>query len=92
MIAGVRIVNFKCFEDEALSLKALTLLAGGNGTGKSSVLQALLLVRQAITSDLSNGYREVALGDILGLQLGTAAEIDNQGILHWQVDVALLHH
>ncbi len=39
--------NFKCFEDQSFPLKSLTLLTGLNSTGKSSVLQSLLLLRQS---------------------------------------------
>ena len=45
MIRQLRLRNFKCFKDQQLDLKPLTLLSGLNGTGKSSVLQALLLLR-----------------------------------------------
>ena len=47
MIEHVRLCHFKCFEDEHVRLGGLTLLAGMNGTGKSSVIQALLLLRQS---------------------------------------------
>lgn len=40
--------NFKCFEDTTVPLQQLTVLAGGNSVGKSSVVQALLLVRFVI--------------------------------------------
>ena len=39
--------NFKCLDDVRLLIGPLTLLAGLNGMGKSSVLQALLLLRQS---------------------------------------------
>jgi len=47
MITRVRLRNFKCFQDAVLPFGALTLLAGINGSGKSSVIQALLLLRQS---------------------------------------------
>lgn len=39
--------NFKYHENTKLSLSNLNLLTGGNGMGKSSVLQGLLLLRQS---------------------------------------------
>jgi len=42
------ISGFKCFEDKTFELKNITLLTGSNGTGKSSFIQALLLIRSAI--------------------------------------------
>ena len=39
---------FKCFELLKLPLGTLTLLSGGNASGKSSVLQALVLLHQTM--------------------------------------------
>ena len=47
MITRIRMRNFKCFKESDLPLGGLTVLAGLNGTGKSSVIQALLLLRQS---------------------------------------------
>lgn len=47
MIERVHMRNFKCFDDVSISLNRLTVLAGLNGAGKSSVIQALLLLRQS---------------------------------------------
>jgi len=46
MISGIKLKNFKCFEDETIELAPLNLWAGLNGMGKSTVIQALLLLRQ----------------------------------------------
>ena len=47
MIERVRMRNFKCFDDASIPLNRLTVLAGLNGAGKSSAIQALLLLRQS---------------------------------------------
>ena len=47
MIRGLKITNFKCFEDQSINFSWLTLLAGANATGKSTVIQVLLLLRQS---------------------------------------------
>ena len=47
MIDCLHIHNFKCFEDQSIPFGRLTLLSGLNGMGKSTVLQALLLLRQS---------------------------------------------
>lgn len=47
MIKWLRLVNFKCFEDQSLWCAPLTILSGLNGMGKSTVLQSLLLLRQS---------------------------------------------
>jgi len=43
MITKLNICNFKCFQNQDIDFKKLTILAGANGVGKSSVIQALLL-------------------------------------------------
>ena len=47
MIASVTLDNFKCFRHFYIPLRKLTLIAGVNGAGKSSVIQSLLLLRQS---------------------------------------------
>lgn len=48
-INRVRLRNFRCFEDSGeIDLAPLTLIFGRNNTGKSSILQSLLLLRQTI--------------------------------------------
>ena len=48
MITLVRLENFKAFKALSLPCAPLTILSGLNGTGKSSVLQSLLLLRQSM--------------------------------------------
>ena len=52
METHLNISGFKCFKDDSFKLKEITLLTGSNGTGKSSLIQALLLVRLAIEKNL----------------------------------------
>jgi predicted ATPase len=69
MITELRLRNFKCFEELDLPLCPLTLLSGTNGAGKSTVLQALLLIRQSqLHGELTEG-RIVFNGELL--QLGS---------------------
>ena len=48
MITNIILENFKCFRRLGINPKQLTVLIGPNGTGKSSVLQALLLLKQSV--------------------------------------------
>lgn len=47
MLTQIILDRFKCFDHLYMPLKPLTLIAGINGAGKSSVIQALLLLRQS---------------------------------------------
>lgn len=72
MISHLRLQRFKCFEDQEIHFGKLTLLVGGNATGKSSAIQALLLLRQSIqTGALQNG--ELSLNGSL-VNIGTAQD------------------
>lgn len=46
MIKKIQIENFKCFLNTTVEFNNLTVLAGANGAGKSSIIQVLLLIRQ----------------------------------------------
>lgn len=46
MLTKITLKNFKCFEEQEIPLSNISLLTGLNGMGKSTVLQALLLLRQ----------------------------------------------
>ncbi|MFK3772119.1 DUF3696 domain-containing protein [Pseudomonas sp. NPDC089406] len=47
MISSLEVKNFKCFKSAHIPLKPITVVCGGNGVGKSSMIQTLLLMRQA---------------------------------------------
>ncbi|MDQ2906650.1 MAG: AAA family ATPase, partial [Chloroflexota bacterium] len=72
MLHRLRLQNYKCFEDQSLEFKALTLLSGLNGTGKSSVLQSLLLLRQSYQQNLLQTTGLALNGDLI--HIGTAKD------------------
>ena len=51
---GLYINGFKCFIDKHFELNNLTLLTGANASGKSSVIQALLILKYASESEEAN--------------------------------------
>jgi len=72
MIRSLSLKNFKPFESELLEFRALTLFSGLNSTGKSSVLQSLLLLRQSYQQSLLPGIGLALNGDLVCI--GTAQD------------------
>jgi len=72
MIRFIRMENFKCFETQKVELGALTLLSGLNGMGKSTILQALLLLRQSYQQGLLQKTGLSLNGDLV--RIGTAQD------------------
>lgn len=71
---NITIKNFKCFSDTIIPINNLTVLAGVNGSGKSSIIQSLLLLRKAIEVDIN---KKLELRDLFGLNLGYANDLLN---------------
>lgn len=57
---NINIKNFKCFYDIEIPINALTVFAGANGNGKSTAIQALLLLRRTVEhcSEWKNNHFE----------------------------------
>ena len=53
-VEEIRLQNFRAFENARLQLSDLTFLVGRNGAGKSSLLDAVDLLRQATSESLEN--------------------------------------
>ena len=51
MIKKINLNNFKSHKQTEINLGNFTLLCGGNGVGKSSLIQILLLLREAYIKD-----------------------------------------
>jgi len=77
MIRSFEISNFKCFRKASFSFRNLTLLAGMNGAGKSSVLQGLLLLRQSKGEGFLERHGLSLNGDLV--EMGTAKDIFFEG-------------
>ena len=78
MLRSVRLQNYKCFEDQLLEFKSLTLLTGLNGTGKSSVIQALLLLRQSFQQNLLQTTGLALNGDLIYIGNAKDALFENR--------------
>ena len=76
MLDSLQLTNFKGFKEQTIPLRPLTMLSGINSMGKSTILQALALLRQSyhqgmiIGESTSGPMRIGSFGDlIIGDQL-----------------------
>jgi len=96
MLNSLSLKYFKCFESLHLPLSPLTMLSGTNASGKSSVLQALVLLHQTMrehewsTRLMLNG-KSIKLGTVLDVvnesQGGKSFEIgleNNEHFYSWK--------
>lgn len=73
MIKELKIRGFKRFTEDVFRTPPLTILTGMNGAGKTSVIHALLLMREASRRN----DQLVELNGPYGLELGTFGDIQN---------------
>lgn len=79
MLTRIQLSNFKCFDQLDLDLSSLNLLCGLNSSGKSTVIQALMLLHQSHRSgELLNGSLQLR-GELI--DLGTAGDVLSR---HWE--------
>ncbi|UIJ67291.1 DUF3696 domain-containing protein [Bacillus cereus] len=72
MISKLNIENYKCWVQKEIDFSPLTILAGGNAVGKSSVVQSLLLMKKAYENVHSG---EILSSDVNGINLGLPKDI-----------------
>ncbi len=88
------IKNFKCFEEQSIPLGQLTVLAGANSVGKSSVVQALLLLRCSVDNLWKEHFLDakpsVPLNGAYHLNLGNSSEVLNRAASEPKIKIALL--
>ena len=79
MLNKLFIKNYKCFPTYEFSLAPLTLLTGANGAGKSSLIQAILLLKEVI--DDGRSEITVAPQQVFGGNIGSAAQLVSQDFI-----------
>ena len=75
MLTQIDLLDFKCFGLLRLPLRPLTLLSGANASGKSTVMQALVLLHQTMREH--EWSRNLMLNGA-AVQLGTVADVIDQ--------------
>ena len=87
MIERIDLRYFKCFEMLQLPVCPLTLLAGANASGKSAIMQALVLLHQTIREH-EWSMRLMLNGNVI--RLGTVADVIDQVHGRDECKIALL--
>ena len=64
MIKKIQIKNFKSIKNINLQLSELNIFCGENASGKTSIIHALLLAAQKITSDYSIDGSILKIGEL----------------------------
>jgi predicted ATPase len=99
----LKIENFKCFRKTEIPFEKITVLAGANSVGKSSVVQSLLLIRSIIEKGISmalvqglinqDDYQNAPIGISLNgpflLNLGVTQEVLNREALTNQIKFSI---
>lgn len=73
----INLVNFKCFKDISIPLNQYTAFLGMNGIGKSSAIQAILMLKNATMGTHPIGS-VIPLNGLYEMNLGTFNDIINQ--------------
>lgn len=85
MIETVEIQGFKRYKSQKFNFSPLTVLAGLNGSGKTSLIHSLLLMQKASISP----RHEVSLNEEEGLELGSADSVknwDSDGLIEFSIE------
>ena len=68
MPRSIQLGNFKCIPDKQFDLNRINIFTGYNGRGKSSLLQAIMILSQSIKKDKLNSLEKIHLnGDFVSL-------------------------
>lgn len=86
MLARIDLRDFKCFRILKLPLRPLTLLSGTNASGKSSVIQALVLLHQTMRDHEWSSHLMLNGG---AARLGTTADVIDQVYGHRTFEISL---
>jgi len=101
MLRRISLQNFKCWKELDIELAPITLLFGANSSGKSAILQSLLMLKQTVASrdpsqhlNFGGGTRDyVDLGSYRDLVLGHSDKLPIGMKLGWDTKVnAVFQH
>lgn len=77
MITHLKVRNFKALQEADVPLRSLSLFTGLNGMGKSTLMQAILLLRQSYQQQFITNQGLILNGNLV--DIGTAQDALNEG-------------
>lgn len=87
MLNFIGLRNFKAFDDIEINLGQLTLLSGLNGSGKSTILQALGMLRQSFDGRFIQAGELALNGELV--EIGTGRDVLYQGFETAEIELSL---
>ena len=87
MINSYKLKNFKSFDSAKLAFTKLNVLSGINGSGKSSVIQSLLLLKSYYDYQ-SSDYNVINLNNNY-CQLGKVQDVFHEGAEDQKIELVL---
>jgi len=88
-IEKVQIKNFKSMRDIAIELRGLTIITGVNSSGKSSFIQALLLLKQNEDRFFSHRGNKLANINDKYVRLGNKKDILYEGAFKENIEISI---
>lgn len=92
MLSNLELTNFKAFAKQDFAVAPLTLLTGLNSSGKSTVLQALALLRQSYDANLLFDVLDPDPGFLLNgdlVELGTGRDVRHEAYGESSPDISV---
>ena len=82
MIEKIKLLNFKCFNHAEIAMNRLTVLTGANASGKSTVIQSLILsdYTNRLGKHMGGRWDEVSIdvNSVFGFQIGAPNALVSQ--------------
>ena len=88
-INSIRVKNFRCLKDVNLNLEKLNIIWGLNGTGKSSIFEAIYLLKQYINQRL---VFPRGLQDSFNINFGEYKDIFRNGNIDNEIEIEIRLH
>jgi predicted ATPase len=84
MIRSINISGFKCFLEQTFDFKKITILAGINSAGKSSLIQSILIAKEA---ELDR--KSIPLDSLFGVNLGYSNDVINWNAVDEKISISV---